>query len=119
MAFWDVQREYSNHDVFVLPSRDEPAGISLLEAMSHSMPVVCSESCGLKACIRPGENGYVFRTDDLDHLVECIERIISDRARLMELGARSYDLVLSEHSPERYVQSLLALAGHGNGGNNG
>ena len=112
MAFWDVQKEYAMHDVFVLPSRDEPAGISLLEAMAHSMPVLCSESCGLKACVRSGENGYVFRTDDPDNLVECIERIISDRARLMEMGARSYELVLSEHSPERYVQSLVSIAEH-------
>ena len=110
MAFWDVQREYATHDVFVLPSRDEPAGISLLEAMSHSMPVVCSESCGLKACVQPGENGYVFITDDADHLEECMERIIRDRTRLMEMGARSYETVLSEHSPARYVENLESIA---------
>ena len=110
LAFWDVQREYEKHDVFVLPSRDEPAGISLLEAMSHSMPVVCSDSCGLKGCIHPGENGYVFRTDDVDHLEECMERIIDDRVRLVEMGARSHELVVSEHSPERYVRMLESLA---------
>ena len=111
LAFWDVQKEYTKHDLFVLPSRDEPAGISLLEAMSHAMPVVCSESCGLKGCVRRGENGYVFRTDDVDHLEECMEQIIVDRIRLTEMGARSYELVLSEHSPERYVEALLTLVG--------
>ena len=111
MAFWDVQKEYAMHDVFVLPSRDEPAGISLLEAMAHSMPVLCSESCGLKACVRSGENGYVFRTDDLNDLEECMERIIRDRNRLMEMGARSNELVVSEHSPERYVERLVSLLG--------
>ena len=109
MAFWDVQREYAKHDLFVLPSRDEPAGISLLEAMSHSLPVVCSESCGLKACVQPGENGYVFRTDDADHLEECMERIVRDRPRLMAMGARSHEIVVSEHSPAKYVEKIVSI----------
>ena len=33
MQFSDVQQEYTNHDLFVLASRDEPASVSPLEAM--------------------------------------------------------------------------------------
>ena len=109
LSYQDVQREYQKHDLFVLPSRDEPAAVSHLEAMSHSLPVICSDTNGTQCYIRPGENGYVFKTDDLDHLVECMERIISDRARLMEMGARSYDLVLSEHSPAKYVEKMVSI----------
>lgn len=111
LAYWDVHREYASHDVFVLPSRDEPAGISLLEAMAHSVPAVCSESCGLKACIRPGENGYVFRTDDVNDLTACLESVISDRVRLMEMGARSYEIIISENDPSKYVEQMVAIAG--------
>ena len=110
MPYWDVQREYAKHDLFVLPSRDEPAAVSPLEAMSHSLPVICSDSNGTQCYIRPGENGYVFRTDEVDDLVNCMERIISDRTSPVEMGARSYDLVVSEHSPKRYVDALLAIA---------
>ena len=110
MPFHFVQQEYAKHDLFVLPSRDEPAAVSHLEAMSHSLPAICSDTNGTQCYIRPGENGYVFRTDDLDHLVECMERIISDRARLVEMGARSYELVISEHSPAKYVNKLVAIA---------
>lgn len=110
LPYWEVQEEYARHDLFVLPSRNEPAAVSPLEAMSHSLPVICSDSNGTQCYIRPGENGYIFRTDDLDHLVECIERIIGDRDRLKEMGARSYDLVLSEHSPGRYVERMVSIA---------
>ena len=110
LSYWDVQREYAKHDLFVLPSRDEPAAVSPLEAMAHSLPVVCSDSNGTQCYIRQGENGYVFSTDDIDDLKDCIERIISDRSRLVEMGARSYELVVSEHSPARYVETLLAIA---------
>ena len=114
LSYQDVQLEYQKHDLFVLPSRDEPAAVSHLEAMSHSLPVICSDSNGTQCYIRPGENGYVFRTDDLDDLEWCMERIISDRARLMKMGAKSYQLVISEHSPAKYVEKMLAIAkGHG------
>ena len=114
LSYWDVHLEYARHDLFVLPSRDEPAAVSHLEAMSHSLPVICSDSNGTQCYIRPGENGYVFRTDDSDNLVECMETIISDRSRLKEMGARSYELVVSEHSPERFLQALLSIsAGRG------
>ena len=96
------------------PSRIERAAVSPLEAMSHSLPVICSDSNGTQCCIRPSENGYVFKTDDLNDLVKCLESMISDRERLKQTGSRSYDLVLSEHSPARYVETMVAIAeGHG------
>ena len=110
LTYRDVQREYPNHDLFVLPSSSEPAAVSHLEAMSHSLPVICSDSNGTECYIRPGENGYVFRADDLRHLEEVMEKVIRDRARLKELGARSYQLVRSEHTPEQYVKSLVSIA---------
>ena len=109
LPYSDVQKEYTQHDLFVLPSRDEPAAVSHLEAMSHSLPVICSDSNGTRCYIRPGENGYIFKSDDLDHLVECMERIIEDRDRLMKMGARSYDLVVSEHSPSKYVDTMVSI----------
>ena len=111
LSYWDVQHEYSQHDLFVLPSRDERAAVSPLEAMAHSLPVICSDSNGTQCYIRQGENGYVFRTDDVDDLKDCMERIVYDRSRLVDMGSRSYEIVLSDHSPSRYVQELLSIAG--------
>ena len=109
LPFSQVQQEYRKHDVFVLTSSDEPAAVSPLEAMSHSLPVVCSDSNGTMCYIRQGENGFVFRTDDANDLEMCLERILTDRKRLMQMGRRSHELVVSEHSPERYVRSLMNI----------
>ena len=110
LTYHEVQREYAAHDLFVLPSSDEPAAVSHLEAMSHSLPVICSDSNGTQCYIRQGENGYVFRTGDGRDLERRMEDIVSDRARLVEMGESSHELVVSEHSPERYVETMEALA---------
>ena len=111
LPFPEVQRRYAAHDLFVLASRDEPAAVSPLEAMAHSLPVICGDSNGTACYVRPGENGFVFRADDPDDLEACMTRIAGDRERLVEMGRRSYELVISEHAPERYVETLMAMLG--------
>ena len=110
LTFGQVQDEYRKHDLFVLASSDEPAAVSPLEAMSHSLPVVCSDSNGTMCYIRPGENGFVFRADDAEDLKLCMDRILKSRERLIQMGHRSYELVVSEHSPKRYVEAIERMA---------
>ncbi len=109
LPFPEVQRHYATHDVFVLASRNEWAAVSPLEAMAHSLPVVCSDSNGTKCYLHHGENGFVFCTDDLGSLEACMLEIVSDRERLVEMGRRSYQLVVSNHAPKRYVQALITI----------
>ena len=111
LPFPDVQQEYARHDLFVLPARREAASVSVLEAMAHSLPVICSDSNGTQCYIRPGENGLVFASDDVDGLTAAMGEIVEDRERLKAMGRRSYELVVSEHAPERYVRALEELVG--------
>ena len=111
LPYPEVQRALSVHDVFVLASRTEPATISQLEAMAHSLPVICSDANGTRCYVRPGENGFIVRTGDVDDLARHLETIIRNRERLVQMGARSYELVVSEHAPGKYVETMLALAG--------
>ncbi|MCY4015507.1 MAG: glycosyltransferase family 4 protein [Gammaproteobacteria bacterium] len=110
LPFGEVQRLYAAHDLFVLPSQGEPAAVSPLEAMAHSLPVICSDTNGTACYIRPGRNGFVFRSGDAQHLAACIAEAIQDRDRLMERGAESYRQVLNEHQPARYVNALVDMA---------
>jgi len=109
LSFSEVQDEYRRHDVFVLASRREAAAVSPLEAMAHSLPVVCSDSNGTECYIRGGENGYVFRTGDETDLEACLERIVGDRETLVRMGARGYEIVVDEHAPGKYVDALLSI----------
>ena len=110
LPFAAVQALYSQHDLFVLASQGEPAAVSPLEAMGHSLPVICSDTNGTACYIRPGRNGFVFRSGDVRHLAACIAEAVQDRDRLMELGAESYRQVLIEHQPARYVNALVDMA---------
>lgn len=111
LPFDEMQRRYAAHDLFALASRDEWAAVSHLEAMSHSLPVICSDTNGTRGYIRNGENGFVFRSDDLDDLEARMLCLAGDRERLMEMGRRSREFVAAEHSPERYAATIAAIFG--------
>lgn len=55
----DPERLFAAADVFVLPTRYEPFGMVIVEAMASGVPVVVSGIAGAAELIRHGENGYI------------------------------------------------------------
>jgi len=106
MDYHDVQTEYRRHDLYVLPSENEPAAVSHLEAMSHGLSVICSTTCGTRCYVHEEENGFVFSSGNKAELVEAIQRIIFSRERVRQFGRRSLELVQENYSPERYYEHL-------------
>jgi len=60
-------------DLFILPATNEPASISVLEAASYGIPVICSTTCGTRCYIRNEETGYIFK----DRSVEDLQRALN------------------------------------------
>ncbi|MEX3931371.1 glycosyltransferase family 4 protein [Paraburkholderia phymatum] len=60
-----LSREYYGATCLVLPSRSEPWGLVVNEALAHGCPTVVSESCGcVPELVRDGVNGYAFTAGD-------------------------------------------------------
>jgi glycogen(starch) synthase len=75
--------------VFALPSRREPFGIALLEAMAAGVPAVATDAGGVPQFARDGDNALLVQPDDAKALTSAIARAAFDselRPRLITGG---------------------------------
>jgi glycosyltransferase involved in cell wall biosynthesis len=85
---------YDLADAFVLPSGQEAWGLVVNEVMCAGKAVICSDSIGAAPDLaRPGENGAIFRTDDVDDLARALADVLRDGNRLAAMGRRSAEIV--------------------------
>jgi glycosyltransferase involved in cell wall biosynthesis len=79
-------------DVFVLPSRHEPWGLIVNEAMASGCAVIVSNEVGSHAdLVTDGVEGFVFPVGDIDALTGALARVLSspEQIRRMREAARA------------------------------
>ncbi len=97
---------YALASCLILPSRSEPWGLVVNEAMACGLPVLVSDRCGVIGdLVFPGINGYVFDPNDIDGLAFLMLRVASGRVDLDAMGAASRSIV-ARYSPELWAKAL-------------
>ena len=74
----DVSEIYKVADLFVFPSYREGLSLSLMEAMSSGLPVVCSNIRGNKDLIKDGESGYLINLGNIEGFGEAIKKLVGN-----------------------------------------
>ena len=118
-AVRDVEAEYRAARVFVLPSRGEGFGNSLLEAMTFGCACIATDCPGGPGVLlNQGDAGVLVPVDDVAELSAAIDRVTSDPALASSLGElarlRAEDFQ-AEGVLDRW-EALLARAARSNGG---
>lgn len=92
-------------DGFILPSRNEPFGISLIEAMACELPVISTQSGGPEA-ILSSDFGILIEKENPKALSEAIVKMIAERGKDLK-DQRKY--IKEEFGVEKYVKSHAKL----------
>lgn len=70
---------YRAADVFVLPSRSECFPLVVLEAMASGVPIVASDTGGVREIVKDGWNGLLTPVEEIDQLSVTIKRLLTDQ----------------------------------------
>ena len=85
----DVRSAVADFDMLVLPSRQEPFGRSIIEAMALGTAVVASNVGGIPEIVRDQENGLLVPPGDVKRLAAAIASLIDNPQRRETLAAQA------------------------------
>jgi glycosyltransferase involved in cell wall biosynthesis len=100
---------YRRATVFVMPSRYETFGISVIEAMAFGVPVVAANVGGLPEIVEDGVTGILVPAKDPDAMAEAVIHLLRDPALRRRLGRAARERVLSDYRIERVVEQTLKV----------
>ena len=101
-------RQYAQADVLVLPSRYEPWGLVVNEAMAAGLPVIAHHRCGAAIdLIEPGCTGLLLNELSATAIVTALDRCAEDLVSLRCMG-RAAQKRVQEWSFDRTVDGFMA-----------
>ena len=97
---------FNSVDAYVLPSYNEGLPISVLEAMSYSLPIISTKVGGIPEILKQNENGFIMDPGDKDSLYHSICKLMNEPDIRVKMGEFSQKKV-QEHLP-KYVEKQIS-----------
>ena len=94
----EVLNLLQNSDIFVLPSRRESFGISIIEAGIVETPVIATNTGGIPEIITNNENGLLFKVDDYKHLERLLKILINEPSERKRMSKNLKKKVLNNYT---------------------
>jgi UDP-glucose:(heptosyl)LPS alpha-1,3-glucosyltransferase len=102
----DPERYYAESDLLVLPTRSDPWGIPLIEAMAAGVPVITTNMAGAAAAVADAEAGVVLPESATAGLAEVLRTLLQDPARRRAMGERGR-LAAGRFGAQAHAASVL------------
>ncbi len=80
----DIPELMSAADILIHPARQETAGMVLLEAITHKLPVLCTECCGYSPHVKETGCPIIPNDADASHIAQLIHTTLQSHSTLSE-----------------------------------
>jgi len=106
----NVQDFLQASDVFILTSKEEGFGLSVVEAMASGLPVIATKVGGVPEIIEDGETGFLIKSQNINELVDKMSFFmkLSDEKR-RSIGVRARRVVEEKFSITKMMHSYTDL----------
>lgn len=111
LANAEILKIMREHDIFLFTSdKNEGWGAVANEAMSNGCIIVGSDMIGsIPFLVKDGENGCIFKSEDVESLTEKVEWLINNPEDRKRLAINGYHTMKNLWSPTNAAKNLLQL----------
>jgi glycosyltransferase involved in cell wall biosynthesis len=107
----EMDRLYRRATAFVMPSRYEPFGIALLEAMAYGLPCVAADTCAMPEIVAHGSTGFVTPVGDADALAQELRTLAENPELGMQMGAAGRERLLERYTWDAVARRMIDAIG--------
>ncbi len=104
----ELMDHYNASDLFVCPSRYEPFGIVIVEALACGIPVVATDRGGPREILAAETCGYARDPEDIGAFADTIAALLLDDGLRMRMGAAAREKAVREYSWRAIAGQILA-----------
>jgi glycosyltransferase involved in cell wall biosynthesis len=97
---------FNNIDIFCLPSRFEPFGIVLLEAMANKKPIITTDTEGPSDIFSNYEDGIIVPKEDSTALAIALEELLTNKEKAMKIAELAHLKVKNNYSDATLANEL-------------
>jgi len=105
----EIEKIYTQADVFVLNSESEGCPNTVLEAMSFALPVISTKVGGVREIIEDGISGFLVDKGDKEKLKEKILSLARNKELQEKIGLEAYYRIKERNSTYRNVKKLINI----------
>jgi glycosyltransferase involved in cell wall biosynthesis len=105
----EVPKLLNQSRIFIYPSREEPFGLSILEAMACGVPVVTSNILGPSEILTDNFDGIMVVPDSVKELTNGIHQLLHNDALRATLGRNARKTVESKFDVRLHCDKLLKV----------
>jgi starch synthase len=106
----DLSRKiYSGSDIFLMPSKSEPCGLSQMIACRYATVPIVRETGGLYDSIKPLQNGYTFANYNAHDMLYVIRQAMNDYRNKEEWSKLMYRAATTDFSWNHSAKDYEAL----------
>jgi glycosyltransferase involved in cell wall biosynthesis len=105
---WVTDKElfFNDIDIFCLPSRFEPFGIVLLEAMANKKPIITTDTEGPLDIFVNYEDGIIVPKEDIRALASALEELLNNKEKAMRLAEHAHLKVKKNYSDTAFANEI-------------
>jgi len=106
----EMAQIYGLSEVCMYPSSvGEPFGLTMLESLSASKPMIVTDAGGMPEIIQDGINGFVIPVKDFEALASRIIQLLADDRLRHRFGYTGRQMVLSHYTKEIVAKNNIAV----------
>jgi glycosyltransferase involved in cell wall biosynthesis len=102
----DIPHILSIFDVFLMTSKWEPFGITVIEALAAKVPVVGFSVPGMKEIIEKGGGGILIKERDYKKIAEIVIKLLNNRNEYDKLVSCGYSNVRENFDIKKIIKEL-------------